>query len=377
MGKLFFINYLLYRPHLPNVSGKYEMLSDEYSGDMVAICPKESDGIMLGAFRFHAIPFSGTPVLRQLIFMWHVIRIGLASHRRQRIDCIIAYDPLLCGACGYLLRFLTGARLVLEVNGDIIHAGFLAPSGFGGRMKQHAVRTCTRFLLRRADAIKYLNDDLASGYSSFVPNMRYHAFIDFVPTYAYRDGPKDFNKSVLFVGYPFYLKGVDILIKAFQIVSPRHPEFTLKIIGHCPDPAPFLDLIGENPRIVIEKAVFYDDIIAEFKKCYVLVLPSRSEGMGRVLIEAMASGKPVIGSNVGGIPSIIRDGETGFLFQSENHADLAEKLELLMSDEALARRMGDAGFAAVERELSASVYIDWFKGMIRSVCGAGEGVRND
>ena len=66
--------------------------------------------------------------------------------------------------------------------------------------------------------------------------------------------------------------------------------------------------------------------------CSLFVLPSRTEAMGRVLLEAMACKKPIIASNVGGIPEIIKDGYNGLLFESENVDDLAEKIRLVLSN---------------------------------------------
>ncbi len=367
MKKILFINYLLYRPDMPNVSGKYEMLSDDYHGDMTAICPRESDGIMLGGFRFRYIPYVRVAVVRHIVFIAYVLFRGLASNRRKKIDIVVSYDPLLCGVAGYVLKLFTGSRFVVEVNGDIINAGLLDKRRLSAGIHRWVILRLSGFILGKADMIKYLNPELAVTFSSLTGDRDHEVFVNFVPTYAFRDGPKRYDRYVLFVGYPFYLKGVDILIEAFNRISPRYPDFSLKIIGHCPDPSFYEKLADGNENIVIEKAVYYDDIIQEFRNCYCFVLPSRSEGMGRVLIEAMASGKAVIGSNVGGIPSIVSEGENGYLFECGNVEELAGKLEMLLGDEALARKLGETAQRHVEQNLSASLYISNFKRMIESI----------
>ena len=65
--------------------------------------------------------------------------------------------------------------------------------------------------------------------------------------------------------------------------------------------------------------------------------------MGRVLVEAMASGKPVIGSNTGGMPDLIDHGQNGFLFEPGNHQELSQYIEILMQDETLRHKMGKKG----------------------------------
>ena len=100
------------------------------------------------------------------------------------------------------------------------------------------------------------------------------------------------------------------------------------------------------------------------KKCWCLVLPSFSEGLGRVLMEAMALGKPVIGSKVGGIPDLIREGQSGFLFEPGNAKELAEKLKTLLSSEAMAAELGKKGREFIQNNFSNEKYISNYLKMI-------------
>ena len=361
MKKIFFINYLYQRPFLPNIKDKYEMLSDSCHGDMTAICDGAHDKMMLGRFRFHAIPRIRTPGLKQLVFIVYVIATGLSSHMRRKIDIIVSYDPLLCGLSAYLLRLVTGAKLVIELNGDVMNAGFLEAGPTARSIKRSMVVNLARFILNRADRIKFLTRQLEQAYRRHLRHERYVVFCNFVPTHIFREGENAFERFVLFVGFPFHLKGVDTLIEAFNDISGNHPDFTLRIIGHCPDPGPFERLAGGNPRIEIKKAVYYDEIVTEFKRCYCFALASRSEGLPRVLIEAMAGGKPVVASRVGGIPELVEDGVNGFLFEKENSEELAGRLSLLLGDEDRAREMGGRGREFVERNLSSAVYTERLK----------------
>ena len=80
----------------------------------------------------------------------------------------------------------------------------------------------------------------------------------------------------------------------------------------------------------------------------VLVLPSRSEGLGRVVVEAFCRGRGVVGSRVGGIPDIVEDGVSGMLVPPEDATALADALVRVLSDRALAERLGAAAHAAVQ-----------------------------
>jgi len=74
----------------------------------------------------------------------------------------------------------------------------------------------------------------------------------------------------------------------------------------------------------------------------IFVLPTMWEGMGRVFLEAQAAGIPVIGTKVGGVPDVVRDGETGILIQPNDAKTLAETIELLITNAELRRQMGIA-----------------------------------
>jgi glycosyltransferase involved in cell wall biosynthesis len=75
----------------------------------------------------------------------------------------------------------------------------------------------------------------------------------------------------------------------------------------------------------------------------VFVLPSLNEGMGRVLVEAMAAGRPIVASRVGGIPDLVRHGENGLLVPPRDDEALAESISLLLSNRRRSRRGWGAG----------------------------------
>ncbi len=82
------------------------------------------------------------------------------------------------------------------------------------------------------------------------------------------------------------------------------------------------------------------------------------ESFGLVVVEAMSYGLPVIASRIGGIPEIVEDGVTGFLFEPGNADELAEKMKLLWENPELCRQMGKAGREKAIREYSEDVYYE-------------------
>ena len=148
---------------------------------------------------------------------------------------------------------------------------------------------------------------------------------------------------VMFAGTVTPRKGVLELMKAAELLNRRDVLFL--VVGN-------LDLDKEYARKVVEYAkckginakftgfVPYEDLKALYSACDIFVLPSFEEGQGVVLLEAMASGKPLIGSKVGGIPMQIKDGWNGFLVEPGDERVLAEKIDYLIGNEEERMRMG-------------------------------------
>lgn len=165
-------------------------------------------------------------------------------------------------------------------------------------------------------------------------------------------------KVVLFVGaltkWHKY-KGLDILLKAFKHVSRKCENARLLVVGDG-------QLKGEYERqcvnlSLVDKVVFAGNVSDEdLPKFYaasdMLILPSkdRSEGFGLTILEANASGKPAIGSNVGGIPSVIEHSVNGLLVPPCDEKALAASILNLLEDEELAKRMGEAGRKKAEAQ---------------------------
>ena len=157
------------------------------------------------------------------------------------------------------------------------------------------------------------------------------------------------------------------MIKAFKKVSGEFPEYCLKIVGYCPDRNPYEQLAGANAKIRLCGPVRYEEVIKLMAECSLFILPSRTEAMGSVLLEAMASKKPIIASNVDGIPTYIKHGYNGLLFQSENVDDLAAKMRSVLKDGDFAGQLGTNAFKYVHEKLSEQCYMERFDHMVSTL----------
>jgi glycosyltransferase involved in cell wall biosynthesis len=162
--------------------------------------------------------------------------------------------------------------------------------------------------------------------------------------------------QILFVGRFSRNKGVPDLVRAMTDICAEVPRARLAVIGFGPDEDRIRATIadqGLDDRVAVVGRVARDEIPIYLASADLLVLPSiRIEGLGVVLLEALASETPVVGSDVGGIPDIISDGETGLLCRSGDPADIAATCVRMLSDPELHRLTALNGRRLVEKRFS-------------------------
>jgi glycosyltransferase involved in cell wall biosynthesis len=172
----------------------------------------------------------------------------------------------------------------------------------------------------------------------------------------YEQGQKPgFNKHVLFVGRLEPVKGVAILLEAMAKVRSRHPDAQLTIVGsgscraeleaqaHGLGLTQISSFVGNKTQAEVADLLATADL---------LVLPSFAEGLPVVLMEAMASGKPVIATRVAGVQELLEESVSGFAVPPGDAASLAQRIDQVLTNEVLSKKMGEAGRQIVEREFN-------------------------
>lgn len=165
-------------------------------------------------------------------------------------------------------------------------------------------------------------------------------------------------------------KGQRVLLEAARILRDRCPDMLFLFLGS-----------GADESVLLEESRGLDNVIwLGFQKNVgdylaavdVMAYPSRIEGLGSAILDAMDFGVPVIAARVGGIPDIIRSGSNGILFESGDAAALADGLERLRNDAALRESLAGqarADLSAFSPEAMAGSYL----ALYRDICGAGKG----
>ena len=149
------------------------------------------------------------------------------------------------------------------------------------------------------------------------------------------------NQTVIFVGIDWARKGGPTLLAAFERVAERLPRARLVIIGCTPHADhPRVEVLGKLPR---------EEVKRQLARASVFCLPTRAEPFGIAVVEAFYQRLPVVASNIGAMPDVVREGESGRLVPPDDPVALADALIALLSDPAQCRRLGERG-CAIARE---------------------------
>jgi glycosyltransferase involved in cell wall biosynthesis len=293
---------------------------------------------------------------------WRAIR-ALANDLRGNFDIVHAH-----GLRGALIGVPAARRAGIE---SVFTAHNLVPGGGATRILLATVgRRAARILAVSQAVADTLRAAGASGAKTVViPNG-----IDLAPF----DNPLDLQAVraeyrlpaeaplVFAAGRHAREKGFDVLIAAVRELQSRVPGVCLALAGS----GPLETILRQQATAQNAPARFVghlSSIAPPLRAADVFAVPSREEGQGIVALEAMAAGKPVVASRVGGLAETIVDGETGLLVPPEDVTALAGALAELLTDRRRCEAMGRAGRARVEREYSAARMIQRIEAVYRDV----------
>lgn len=337
--------------------------ASEYEGELLTWATEPGD-FRVDSFRVIRFPLPyEKPLLSRLRYMFRIWRRALRvrwSLRRRLV--VISYDPFQSGMTALLIKWTTGCRFICEVNGVYGDPELLldAEDGAAARRKRKLMLRLGSFVLRHSDHIKLLYPDQLAGFSVAQDRPERSSFPNLVDAGRFEQRERRPEHMILLVGAPFMLKGVDVLIRAFARLAMDFPNWELMIVGwQLEEPARSLEFPRE--RVHFPGPRPSSEVAELMARAGVFALPSRSEGMGRVLVEAAFAGCPRIGSRTGGIPSVIEDGVDGILVRPGDVADLTRDLGRLMADPELRERLGEAARLRARREFTENEYLRHYR----------------
>ena len=325
------------------------MLHENEAGAFDFARALEATGVSVDAIRLHAD-------VDPLAF------VRLAAYLAQRRPALLHTHLVHADVYGQLAAALAG-----------VPVRFSTKHGFNEFRENRGFALADRLVAGLADVHIAVSRGLAR-YLADTEGFDEDSFV--IVHYGIRPGPPpapyEGPPLLLCVGRLIPIKGHLVLLRAFATARERIPELELRIAGRGPLDGTLRALVSElgladHVRLLghvvpIQRAI---------EAASVVVVPSLGEGFGMVALEAMERARPVIGSAIGGLVDIVRDGETGVLVPAAEAEPLAEAIVGLASDPERARRLGEAGRRQALARFSEERSLERTELLYRSLLDAG------
>jgi glycosyltransferase involved in cell wall biosynthesis len=292
--------------------------------------------------------------------------------KRFRPDVVITASPYEAFASLVAWPFLRPRpKLLVELHGDWRSASRLYGSPFRRVLAPLADRAAL-FALRRADHTRtiagYLTS-LAEEATGRKPTAVFPTYFDLESFTTDPPRPMPQRPRIAWVATLQRAKNPQAFAEAWRLVAPRIPEAQLIMVGRGPLQAIVDDLVREFPaRVEAIPQLAPRELSRVLDESTLLVLSSVSEGLGRVIMEAFARGRPVVASAVGGIPELVQDELNGLLVTPGDPVELADALARVLSDRNLAERLGRHALQdAVQRQWTPQRYASALRELVDRV----------
>lgn len=294
-------------------------------------------------FRYFALPGNlGLSTAGAFVFSRIVSRLR-QLHKEHPIDIIHAHAPLPCGHAAMLLKEELGIPFVVSVHGLDVFSD-VQVGGWSGKMCRRIAQRTYSAASRVSCISERVREQVLQGMSRTCRTSVVYNGVDpqlFSPSEEGNPGAP----MILSVGNLIPIKGHDVLIRATASLTSEFPELRLEIIGEGPQYSALQALAAD---LQIEERVHFlgkcprAEVAAAMRRCTIFALLSRYEGLGCVYLEAMATGKPVIGCRGQGIAEVILHGSNGFLVGPDNERELSLAIAMLLGDESRRLALGRA-----------------------------------
>jgi glycosyltransferase involved in cell wall biosynthesis len=322
------------------------------------------------------------PVVRQrpdrctppemLTFLVSAAFAALTSVHEWQPDVVIAFFGIPCGPIGLLLKLVSGRPYIVSLRGGDV-PGF---QPYDLAFFHKVLGPFIRLIWKHAVAVVANSGGLQALGQHFAPELPVGVIPNGVDTQTFHPAENAAPVSgqpvqMLFVGRVVFQKGLDVLLKALAAL-PAELDYRLEIIGDG-DQRPVLaaeaERLGLAGRITFSGWCDRAAIAERYRQADVFVFPSRDEGMPNVVLEAMASGLPIVATAIAGSEELVRDGENGRLVPPDNVAALTEAIQQMLCDSEARRSMGREGRARIEREYTWSRVAAGYLDLAREKCG--------
>ncbi len=324
------------------------------------------------------------------LFLFRVFdaaRIARAATLREGADLIDAQDAGESGIAAWLASRRTGVPFRLQIHTDVF-----SPQYRRAGWKEYVRYILARFLIPRAACVRVVSERIKDSLyrskigTNLCTDLRSVQAITVLPIYTdislFLKGQRDPLTEERFRDYNFKMvavgrfvdkeKNFSMLIDMMRELVRTHPRALLVLVGDGPDKKKYelrIKNYGLKNSVILEH--WREDLPSFLKSFDTLLLTSNYEGWGRVVIEAMAAGLPVVMTDVGLAGEVVKNGENGMVVPVGDRETLLRACRTLADDLAFRKRLAEAGqrivlerFGALNQESYARIYADVFRSCV-------------
>ena len=233
-------------------------------------------------------------------------------------------------------------KVILDVQGDWHEATRLYGSRLRGLLSP-LNDSLAPVAVRRADAVRTVSTQTTALVRALgvEPAAVFPSYVDAEAFLERPPAPLPERPRAVFVGVLERYKAFDTLAEAWRLAAPRVPDALLHVVGDGSLRERATALVAAYPeQTEWSQRLKAEEVAAAMDASWLVCLPSRSEGLPRVAIEAACRGRAIVGGNRAGIPDVVSDGENGLLIDPDDPAALADALVRILSDRDEAERLG-------------------------------------
>jgi glycosyltransferase involved in cell wall biosynthesis len=229
-------------------------------------------------------------------------------------------------------------------------------------------RYYSRFILNNVNCFIVLNEDMKNFLQNIFPRKPVYLLRNPVNMKAMANKKKIRRRkdNLLYLGWYIPGKGIYELVDAMAILKQKKPSIHLNCFGtkKIDQFQNYVTDQGLSDVITVNDWINEQEKIHQFYSSTLLILPSHSEGIPNVILEAMATKTPIVTTAVGGIKDVLRDGETALFVRVNDPIDLSDKILMLLEDQQLRKHLAEQAYQEAAEKYDVSIIKENFKDIL-------------
>lgn len=300
-----------------------------------------------------------------LTYAWKSYWFSRKLAKQKKYNLTHSFFTVPCGFLSLLFKYQYNLPYIVSLRGADV-PGYSERFSFVYKLLKPLIKT----IWKNAAAVAANSQGLKDLALKSKPDQKIEVIYNGVDTDQFR--PADnleakFLFQIVCVSRLTKRKGINYLLEAFGILLKNHPDISLNIVGEGDAKKELMEQAGNSgisEKVNFAGLIKHDSLPEVYQSADIFALPSLNEGMSNTMLEALASGLPIAATNTGGTRELVNEGINGFIIKMKNSEDIALKLEKLITNPELRKKMSAASRKKAEEmswEKAAGKYFESYK----------------